>query len=108
MRGTSFIIFLIAAAILIIFFYYTTLLYSFVFGRSGSINMHRALYECGFRAIPDMRGTIELNFAVLCLIFLIYDMELILLVPLALNAIQLPLISLGLGLIVIAILGLSY
>lgn len=93
MRGASLVVFFVAVNILILFFYYITLLNSHLFGRSGRSLLNREFYECGFKTIPDIRLNLDLQFSILCFIFLVYDIEIILLVPIIINIHSLPIIS---------------
>ena len=108
MRGAGIISLIIGAGILILFFYYVTILYAYLFSRSGHNILYRDFYECGFKMLPDTRIGLDLQFSVLGLIFLIYDMEIILVVPLVVNILSLPLIAYWLLIIVLIILAVSY
>lgn len=70
--------------------------------------MYRDFYECGFRAVPDVRALIDIQFSAVGIIFLIFDMEIVLLTPLLLNVVQLPAHNALLILVILAILGASY
>ena len=70
--------------------------------------MYREFYECGFKSIPDIRLNLDLQFSVLCFIFLIYDIEIVLIVPILVNIHSLPLISYIIVWIIIFILIISY
>ena len=70
--------------------------------------MYRDFYECGFRAVPDVRALIDIQFSAVGIIFLIFDMEIVLLTPLLLNVVQLPVHNALLILVILAILGASY
>jgi NADH:ubiquinone oxidoreductase subunit 3 (subunit A) len=70
--------------------------------------MYRDFYECGFRMIPDMRAMLDIQFSVIGIIFLVYDMEIVLLTPLLLNILQLPAYNIFLILLILLILGASY
>ena len=94
--------------ILVVFLYWATIGYAHAFSKRGRNIMYRDFYECGFRMIPDMRAMLDIQFSVIGIIFLIYDMEIVLLTPLLVNLVQLPLHNIFLILIVLLILGLSY
>lgn len=83
----------VGVGILVLFFYYITLLNAHLFARIGRNKLYREFYECGFKMSPDMRLRLDLQFAVLCFIFIVYDMEIIILVPLIVNIHSLPLVS---------------
>lgn len=108
MRGCSFIIFFIGVSILIIFFYYVTLLYAYFCSKRGRNILFRDFYECGFKMISDTRCSIDIQFSVIGFIFLIYDIEIIILVPLIVNMWSLPYISCLLFFSIVIILIFSY
>jgi NADH:ubiquinone oxidoreductase subunit 3 (subunit A) len=108
MRGVGLIALIIGAGILAIIFFLCTMLFSFFFARKGRHIMFRDFYECGFRAIPDNKINLDVQFSVLTLIFLIYDMEIIVLVPLLVNISSLPSFIIIFVIIILVILGLSY
>ncbi len=108
MRGSSFLIFTAAAAILVLLFFYIVAAYSHTLARRGRNIMYRDFYECGFRMIPDMRPILDIQFSVITIVFLIYDMEIVLLTPLLVNFLQLPASNILLVLLVLAILAASY
>ena len=45
----------------------------------------RDFYECGFKSISDINIQINLNFSILCIFLILYDIELIYLVPFLFN-----------------------
>ena len=59
--------------------------YTYFNSRTGRNFLFRDYYECGFRGIPDNRNMLELHFTGLGLIFLIYEMEVVVFVPIFLN-----------------------
>ena len=70
--------------------------------------MYRDFYECGFRAVPDIRAMLDIQFSVVGIVFLVFDMEIVLLTPLLVNLVQLPAHNVALVFIILAILGASY
>ncbi len=88
--------------------YFGSMLYSYFFSKAGRNIRSRDYYECGFKAVPDSRLPMDINFSAVGLIFLLYEMEVLLFVPLALNWFGMPLCFVILILISIFILGLSY
>ena len=108
MRGVGIIALLIGAGLLAIIFFICTMLYSYLFARKGRSVMFRDFYECGFKAIPDNKINIDIQFSVLLLIFLIYDMEIVILVPIVVNISNLNAFAVLFVFIIIFILGLSY
>ena len=47
--------------------------------------MKKQFYECGFKAISDVNLQINLNFILLCVFLILYDIEFTLLFPIILN-----------------------
>jgi NADH:ubiquinone oxidoreductase subunit 3 (subunit A) len=92
-RGVGLVFLVVGAGILIIVFFLLTMLYAYFFGRKQRSPMYREFYECGFKATPDNRTGVDIQYSALALIFLVYDMEIILLVPLFVNLSALPVIS---------------
>lgn len=70
--------------------------------------MYRDFYECGFRAVPDIRAMLDIQFSAVGIVFLVFDMEIVLLTPLLVNLVQLPAHNIILVLIIMLILGASY
>jgi len=62
-----------------------SLLYSIFFSKSGKNIISREFYECGFKVINDNHVIIDIQYSIVGLIFLIYEMEIIIFVPLFLN-----------------------
>jgi len=108
MRGGGFFTLMIGVGILILFFYYVTLLYAYIFARNGRSTLYRDFYECGFKMVPDIRVGLDLQFSILGFIFLIYDMEIIILVPIIVNIFSLPLLSVINLWFILIILAISY
>ncbi len=108
MRGSGLLALVLGAGILIVVFFGLTVLYAYLFSRRNRSPLYREFYECGFRAIPDNRVGIDIQYGILALIFLIYDMEIILLVPILVNFVYLPLLSCVVSFFIIFILALSY
>ena len=65
--------------------YIGSFLYSYFNSRDGRNFLFRDYYECGFKSIPDNRNLVDIQFTALGLIFLIYEMEVVLFVPVFLN-----------------------
>jgi NADH:ubiquinone oxidoreductase subunit 3 (subunit A) len=85
MRGAGLFSWFIAVMVFVVLFFGVVMLYSFFFSRFGFSWFYREYYECGFTAVPDGRVRLDVQYALLVLFFFIYDMEIILLVPLLLN-----------------------
>jgi NADH:ubiquinone oxidoreductase subunit 3 (subunit A) len=84
------------------------MLYAHIFARRGRNLLYRDFYECGFRMIPDLRFMLDIQFSIIGIIFLIYDMEIVLLTPLAVNILQLPNYAILLTILILSILAISY
>ena len=82
--------------------------YTHFFSRRGRNYLYREFYECGFKMIPDIRFVLDIQFSTLGIIFLVYDMEVVLLTPILVNIVQLPILAVTLSILIILILGLSY
>ncbi len=108
MRGSGFLALVIASGLFILIFFLVTMLYAYLFSRATRAPLFRDFYECGFRALPDGRIGIDIQYSALLLIFLIFDMEIVILVPLCLNALHTSLSLYILLFVALLILGLSY
>jgi NADH:ubiquinone oxidoreductase subunit 3 (subunit A) len=107
-RGAGLIMALIGIGILILIFFFVAILYNYFFARKGLMPMFRDFYECGFKAIPDNRINIDLQYGNILIIFLVYDMEIIFFSPVLVNSNSLTYFSIYTALLVIGVLGLSY
>lgn len=65
--------------------YWMSLLYTLFFSRTGKNLVSREFYECGFKVMNDNQPIIDIQYSIIGLIFLIYEMEVIIFVPLFLN-----------------------
>jgi NADH-quinone oxidoreductase subunit A len=99
---------LIGAGILILIFFLVAVVYGYFFARKGRSPMFRDFYECVFKAIPDNRVDIDIQFSGLMIIFLVYDMEIIFLAPILVNLGSLTYVTVYVVGLVLAILGISY
>lgn len=79
------IISLIIISIFPFLLYWMSLIYSVFFSRTGKNIVSRDFYECGFKVINDNPSLIDIQFSTIGLIFLIYEMEVVLFVPIFLN-----------------------
>lgn len=100
--------FTLAVLILILLFYWITIIYAHFFGRQGRNYLYREFYECGFKAVPDVRFALDIQFSIIGLVFLIYDMEIVLLTPLLVNLLQLNTLAWSVSLSIILLLAISY
>lgn len=74
---------LISIIPLILFYLYTFLSIFFI---KNNINYtSREVYECGFKGLNENIDLLEIHFYIIGIIFLIFEMELILFVPFFLN-----------------------
>lgn len=88
--------------------YIGVIIYNFFFSKSGKNINNREFYECGFRAVNDSNVNIDIHFSIIGLLFLIYEMELLLFVPLFLNLFSNDIFTVLLILLAIFLLFLSY
>ena len=99
---------IISISIFGLILYVGVFLYNYFFSRKGRNIEYREFYECGFKAGNDSNQTIDIHFSIVGLIFLVYEMEIIILVPLCLNMNNFNLVLVLIMLIALFILGLSY
>lgn len=91
-----------------ILLYLGSFLYAYFFSRNGRNILFRDYYECGFKSINDNYNVVDIHFFSLGLIFLIYEMEFILFIPLFLNIYSYSLFMLILIIFFLFILGFSF
>jgi NADH:ubiquinone oxidoreductase subunit 3 (subunit A) len=65
--------------------YWGSFFLSYFFSKPGKNYLFRDYYECGFKETPDIRLGLDISFSILGLIFLIYEFEIILFIPVFLN-----------------------
>ena len=66
-------------------------------------------YECGFLALPDQtRSTFQIHFMIVALLFLIFDLEILLLFPLAVSLYQVSAFGFSIGIIFFIILTIGF
>ena len=65
-------------------FWGLTVIGSFFYKKKNHF-MKKQFYECGFKAISDVNLQINLNFILLCVFLILYDIEFTLLFPILLN-----------------------
>ena len=66
-------------------------------------------YECGFLALPDQtRSTFQIHFMIVALLFLIFDLEILLLFPLAVSLYQVSFFGFSIGIIFFIILTIGF
>ncbi len=66
-------------------------------------------YECGFAPIPDQtRSTFQIHFMIVALLFLIFDLEILLLFPLAVSLYHISIFGFTVGIIFFIILTVGF
>jgi NADH-ubiquinone oxidoreductase chain 3 len=66
-------------------------------------------YECGFAPIPGQtRSTFQIHFMIVALLFLIFDLEILLLFPLAVSLYQISIFGFTVGIIFFIILTIGF
>lgn len=66
-------------------------------------------YECGFNVVPGQtRGTFHIHFFIVALLFLIFDLEVILLYPLAVTLYQVSLFGFSVAIIFFLVLTIGF
>ena len=66
-------------------------------------------YECGFLALPDQtRSTFQIHFMIVALLFLIFDLEILLFFPLAVSLYQVSYFGFSIGIIFFIILTIGF
>ena len=66
-------------------------------------------YECGYNVIPGQtRGTFHIHFFLVSLLFLIFDLEILLLLPLAVSLYQISVFGFVIGLIFFSVLTFGF
>lgn len=98
----------ICISIFSIVLYWFSIFYSLFFSKAGKSIFYRDFYECGFRAITDNKVILDIHFSIIGIIFLIYEMEIILFVPIFINMYNISFNLLIIILLSLFILGLSY
>ena len=66
-------------------------------------------YECGFLALPEQtRSTFQIHFMIVALLFLIFDLEILLLFPLAVTLYQVSIFGFSIGILFFIILTIGF
>ena len=99
---------IISISVFSLILYVASIFYSFFFSRVGKNSLQRDFYECGFRAINDNKVVLDIHFSIVGIIFLIYEMEVILFVPIFLNFYGISFCLYLVVLLSLFLLGLSY
>jgi NADH:ubiquinone oxidoreductase subunit 3 (subunit A) len=99
---------IISMGIFGVLLFWGSLAYSYFFSRTGKNYNFRDFYECGFKSTSDNRLMIDIQFSITGLIFLVYEMEIVLFVPILLNSHALSFYLIIILFLSFFILGLSY
>lgn len=83
-------------------------LYTFFFSNNGININSREFYECGFKAVSDNQVVLDIHYITIGLIFLIYEMEIILFVPIFINFMSYSYIFIFIVLYLLFIISISY
>src|SRR6266568_2518706 len=66
-------------------------------------------YECGFAPIPGQtRSTFQIHFMIVALLFLIFDLEILLLFPLAVSLYQVSIFGFTIGIVFFIVLTIGF
>lgn len=98
----------ICISIFSIILYWFSIFYSFFFAKWGKSVFYRDFYECGFKSITDNKVVLDIHFSIVGIIFLIYEMEIILFVPIFLNMYNISFFLLLIIVTSLIILSISY
>lgn len=88
--------------------YFGSFFYAYFFSRNGRNILFRDYYECGFKSINDNRNIVDIHFLTIGLIFLIYEMEIVLFIPLLLYSYNGSSVMVYIIILLLFILGISY
>ena len=100
---------------LIILFIFVPILSLILLGLNFLFAVHRpdeqkvSAYECGFKEIPGQtRSTFQIHFYIVCMLFLIFDLEILLLFPIAVTLYQVSTFGLSAALIFFIVLTVGF
>ena len=100
---------------LIILFIFVPLLSLFLLALNFLFAIHRpdeqkvSAYECGFKEIPGQtRSTFQIHFYIVCMLFLIFDLEILLLFPIAVTLYQVSTFGFSVALIFFIVLTIGF
>jgi NADH:ubiquinone oxidoreductase subunit 3 (subunit A) len=83
--GSILILFFIQNVLIFgLIFWLLTWLTEWFFQKKNHVSKSQ-LYECGFKAISDVNIQINLNFSIVCVFLILYDVEFLFLFPLLFN-----------------------
>ena len=118
----SLLAFIIGITIIGFLFYFLSWIYNFFFNQnllnSGLdynsrkdqevFNKKKEFYECGFKSTIDLNIQLDMQFSLIAVFFIIYDIELIFLFPILINFIYISFFSYIIYILFIYIIGLSF
>ena len=100
---------------LIILFIFVPILSLILLGLNFLFAVHRpdeqkvSAYECGFKEIPGQtRSTFQIHFYIVCMLFLIFDLEILLLFPIAVTLYQVSTFGFSMVLIFFIVLTIGF
>ena len=100
---------------LIILFIFVPLLSLILLALNFLFAIHRpdeqkvSAYECGFKEIPGQtRNTFQIHFYIVCMLFLIFDLEILLLFPIAVTLYQVSTFGFTVALIFFIVLTIGF
>ena len=100
---------------LIILFIFVPLLSLILLALNFLFAIHRpdeqkvSSYECGFKEIPGQtRSTFQIHFYIVCMLFLIFDLEILLLFPIAVTLYQVSTFGFSVALIFFIVLTIGF
>jgi len=100
---------------LLFIFIFVPILAFVLLGLNVLLAVHRpdeskvSAYECGFLALPGQtRSTFQIHFMIVALLFLIFDLEILLLFPLALSLYQVSIFGFTIGIIFFIVLTIGF
>ena len=100
---------------LIILFIFVPILSLILLGLNFLFAVHRpdeqkvSAYECGFKEIPGQtRSTFQIHFYIVCMLFLIFDLEILLLFPIAVTLYQVSTFGFTVALIFFIVLTIGF
>lgn len=100
---------------LIILFIFVPLLSLILLALNFLFAIHRpdeqkvSAYECGFKEIPGQtRSTFQIHFYIVCMLFLIFDLEILLLFPIAVTLYQVSTFGFSVALIFFIVLTIGF
>ena len=85
MNSFGFIFVFLCMNIFGIILYWGTFFLSYFFSKVGKNYLFRDYYECGFKELPDVKMQMDISFSMIGLIFLVYEFEVILFLPIFIN-----------------------